>query len=259
MPSYKTKAVVLKTYNLGEADKIIKLFSGEYGLIDSVAKSARKIKSKFLGRLELFNFLELEISKGKSLDIITQAEIIKSFTNISKDFNKFLFCQLISNIVLKIHFSGTENTQSVFKLLYVCFNEINEIERNSSICKIEKAGSFFIAKFLKTLGYVPNLNTCCLCKKRIDLDVIGAFSIKYGGIICNNCLKLIDSNSESKLVINNEVYSILNCLFFQDLKTLKQRKVNIKTIGDILKILEDYFKFHTESNINITSYLKRVL
>src|SRR3989304_6780738 len=124
MPSFKTKAVVLKTYKLGETDKIIKLFSREYGAVDAVAKGVRKIRSRFGGRLELFNFVELELSKGRNLDIINQAEIIKNFRNISSDFNKFLFSQFISEVVVKAHLSGGETSQAIFKLLYICLNEI---------------------------------------------------------------------------------------------------------------------------------------
>ncbi|MBM3706230.1 MAG: DNA repair protein RecO, partial [Actinobacteria bacterium] len=67
MSSYKTKSVILKSLNLGEADRIIRLYSQDNGIIDSVAKGVRRIKSKFGGRLELFNFVEVEISKGRNL------------------------------------------------------------------------------------------------------------------------------------------------------------------------------------------------
>jgi len=99
MPSYKAKAVILKSYKLGESDRIIKMYSQQDGIISAVAKGARKTRSKFGGRLELFNIVDLEISTGKSLDIITQAEILKSFKNISSDFYKFVFCEMISEIV----------------------------------------------------------------------------------------------------------------------------------------------------------------
>ena len=146
MTSYKTRAIVLKSYNLGEADKIIKLFSQDSGLISAVAKGSRKIKSKFGGRLELFNFVDLEISTGRSLEIIAQAEIIKSFTNIPLDFNKFLFCQLISEIILKTHFESVETSPILFKLIYVCFNEIN-ILFEGGIYSLEKVAAFFLQSF----------------------------------------------------------------------------------------------------------------
>jgi DNA repair protein RecO len=170
MPSFKAKAVVLKTHNLGEADKILRLYSQEKGLIDAVAKGARKLKSKFGGRLELFNFIDCEFSKGKSLDILTQAELVKNFKNISSDFNKFLFCQLISEIILRTHPSESESSQKtaslLFKLIYVSFYEIDNAA-SGELYLLEKTAVFFIAKYLKITGYTPLIDICCRCGAKI--------------------------------------------------------------------------------------------
>jgi DNA repair protein RecO len=175
MPSYKSKCVILKTYNLGETDRIIKLFSQDKGMIDSVAKGARKIRSKFGGRLELYNFIECELSRGKSLDVITQAEIIKSFKNIPSDFNKFLFCQLISEFILKTHLAGSENAPLIFRLLYVCFNEI-DLTPSEDICPVQKVAVFFIARFMKLTGYAPLLGSCSRCGAGLQA---GAWQTKF--------------------------------------------------------------------------------
>ncbi len=289
MPSYKTKAVVLKTYKLGEADKIVKLFSPDHGIIDSISKGSRKIKSKFLGTLELYNFLELEISQGKNLDIITQASILKIFSNISKDFNKFLFCQLISDIVLKTHFKNDENNTQIFKLIYFCFNEIDKV---NSFVEIEKCALFFISKFLKILGYLPNLNNCSLCKiqigsadntnaakiankdininKNIDLtplinvNSVGNkfksnfiyFSIKFGGFICNKCTFHLKQDYESKFLLNQEEFLLIKMLFKRDLNTLKEINFTDRSLNKLVRLLQDYLKYHLDINLNITPYIE---
>jgi DNA repair protein RecO (recombination protein O) len=254
MASYKTKAVVLKTYDLGEADKIVKLFSGEHGPIDSVAKGARKIKSKFSGRLELFNFVDLEMSRGKNLDIITQADIIKNFPGISLDFNKFIFCQMISDVMLKTHLSS-ENTGQVFKLIYLCFNEINS---TSEINDIKMAGSFFIAKFLKITGYAPRLAECQVCGHNIIGKDNFNFSIKLGGIVCDRCHQRSGNNTDSGAYLNSEKFGLLKYLFLRDLKTLKGCNWDASSADEVFKLLENYLKYHAELNINISSFLKRI-
>jgi DNA repair protein RecO (recombination protein O) len=179
MPSFKAKAVVLKTHNLGEADKILRLYSQEKGLIDAVAKGARKLKSKFGGRLELFNFIDCELSKGKSLDILTQAELVRNFKNISSEFNKFLFCQLICEIILKTHPSESESSQKtaslLFKLIYVSFYEINSAP-SEDLSLLEKTAAFFIAKYLKITGYAPLIDSCCKCGTKVGPENNNTFS-----------------------------------------------------------------------------------
>lgn len=259
MPSYKTKAVVLKSYSLGEADKIIKLFSQDIGLINAVAKGARKVKSKFGGSLELFNFVDLELSSGRSLDIIAQAEIIKNFGNIPLDFNKFLFCQLISEIVLKTHFSSSEASPVLFKLIYVCFNEIDKLPAGD-ISLLKKVSIFFIAKFLKVTGYMPLINSCCKCGADIsgtDGEVVG-FSINLGGILCKGCLPSIQNLAYSKMILTRNKYNYLRDIFICKFKDLQNLKVTHDILNDIYKLMGDYLKYHIDGSIDITNYLNRV-
>jgi len=259
MPSYKTKAVILKSYSLGEADKIIKIFSQDIGLINAVAKGARKIKSKFGGRLELFNFIDLEISTGRSLDIISQAEIIKSFRNIPLDFNKFLFCQLIGEVVLKTHFSSTEASPLLFKLIFFCFNKIDKLP-SGDINLLEKVNVFFIAKFLKITGYTPLINSCCKCGAAVSKPVVESigFSINMGGILCSNCLSSNQNLPEFKNILTENKYIFLSSVFTLSFKDFWGLEVESYILNDIYKLLGNYIKYHIDSDIDIFSYLSRV-
>jgi DNA repair protein RecO (recombination protein O) len=292
MPSFKAKAVVLKTHNLGEADKILRLYSQEKGLIDAVAKGARKLKSKFGGRLELFNFIDCELSKGKSLDILTQAELVRNFKNISSDFNKFLFCQLISEIILKTHPSESESSQKtaslLFKLIYVSFNEIDSAAQGD-LSLLEKTAAFFIAKYLKITGYAPLIDSCCRCGVKVGVENSQAFSngaesssdfstipkyshifstipeknnlvfsISLGGILCQNCSAELENHPEVKKSISKEEFELISLLFTIDLKNYRNINVQAQNIDNVLKIISNYARFHAECNIDITLYLGKL-
>ena len=84
--TYKTEAIIIKRMNLGEADRIVTAFSRDFGKIRFVAKGVRRIKSKFGGSVEPFYKSELLIVNGKSLDILSNAEIKEThqLTNIIK-------------------------------------------------------------------------------------------------------------------------------------------------------------------------------
>ncbi len=266
MPVYKTKAIVLKSYKLGEADKIVKLFSGNRGIIDAVAKGSRKIKSKFGGRLELFNFVDLELSEGKTLDIITSAEILRNFKNIPLDFNKFLFCQMISEIVLRTHLKGSDDSSTLFKLMYVCFNEIDSII-SGDICEVEKVAAFFLAKFLKITGYIPVIENCIICDKGIDRKVFEQdtshdrlfFSIDLGGIICQQCSIKVKDSAGSKKAITGKEYDLLGLLFNYNLKDFRSVSSDPITLNNIYDLLGGYIKYHTECGLDIYTYLKKII
>jgi len=257
MPSYKAKAVILKSYKLGESDKIIKLYSQQDGIISAVAKGARRIKSKFGGRLELFNLVDLEIATGRNLDIITQAEIIKNFKNISSDFYKFIFCELFSEVVLKTQSSGGSSVV-LFKLLYVCLNEIDSLDYED-IESLKKISCFFGSKFIKIIGYSPLLKSCCRCN--LDMKELYSFhkssipfSIKFGGILCEKCSSLV----ESAVKLNASSYRFLCDLFNLKIEDFRDMEVNPQVLKKIYKLIENYMIYHTDCKIESFKYLKKV-
>jgi DNA repair protein RecO (recombination protein O) len=258
MPSYKAKAIILKSYKLGETDKIIRMYSGDGDLISAVAKGARKVRSRFGGRLELFNLVEMEITKGRNLDIINQAEILKSFKNISSDFYKFVFCEIISKIILKTQAPGGDRSPLLFKLIYVCFNEINDTG-DEDIQSLKKVMCFFGIKFLKITGFTPLLENCSRCNRQLgnlyslSRDKI-YFSVRYGGIICEKCA----GSLAGKETLNHTDYRFLYDLFNLKIEDFRDMEVNPSSFKKVYKLVEDYIIYHTECDINSFNYLKKM-
>ena len=82
MPAYKTKAISLKTAPFAEADKMVTLFTREHGKIRVIARSARRVPSRLGGRVESFTYADMFIAQGRSLDIISQCEVLESFQSL---------------------------------------------------------------------------------------------------------------------------------------------------------------------------------
>ena len=90
MQGYRDDGVVLRTQKLGEADRIITLLTRHNGRVRAVAKGIRRTKSRFGGRLEPFTHVDVLIHHGRSLDIITQAEVIRAYgTPLVSDYPKY--------------------------------------------------------------------------------------------------------------------------------------------------------------------------
>ncbi len=258
MASYKAKAIILKTYKLGESDKIIKMYSRDGNVISAVAKGARKIRNRLRGRLELFNLVDLELSRGRNLDIINQVEIIKSFKDIPGDFYRFVFCEIIGSIILKTQAAEGENSPVLFKLIYVCFNEINGLD-TEDIVSLKKIMCFFGVKFLKSTGYMPLLESCCRCSKKQEglnsfhKKTIG-FSVEYGGIICGDC-----AGSVPALILLDALsYRFLHGLLNMKLEDLRDIEVNPHALKVIFRLTENYLVYHAGCNPGSFKYLKKV-
>jgi recombinational DNA repair protein (RecF pathway) len=87
---YRDDGVVLRTQKLGEADRIITLLTRHNGRVRAVAKGVRRTKSRFGARLEPFTHVDVMIHHGRSLDVITQAEVIRAYgTPLVSDYPKY--------------------------------------------------------------------------------------------------------------------------------------------------------------------------
>lgn len=85
MPSYKIKAISLKNRPFAEADKMVTLFSREFGKIRVLAKSARRVPSRFGGRVETFTYSDCLVARCRSIDILSQCEVLETFQEIRDD------------------------------------------------------------------------------------------------------------------------------------------------------------------------------
>ncbi len=85
MATYKTRAISLKTAPFAEADKLVTLFTRDHGKVRAIAKGARRVPSRLGGRVEPFTYAEYFIANGRSLDIISQCEVIETFQHLRED------------------------------------------------------------------------------------------------------------------------------------------------------------------------------
>jgi DNA repair protein RecO (recombination protein O) len=126
MAFLKTEAVVIKTFNLRETDKIITFFSADFGKIQGIAKGIRKIKSRYSGKLELFTRVRViffrktavgGFSGTHPLLRITQVDAIEAFPQLHADFNKIIGASYVAEFLNKV-FEEYDNThQAVYTLV----------------------------------------------------------------------------------------------------------------------------------------------
>ena len=88
MSLYRDRGVVLRTYKLGEADRIVVFLTAGHGKVRAVAKGVRRTKSRLGGRLEPLSHVELLLYEGRELDIVTQAEMIEPWRPLREDLGR---------------------------------------------------------------------------------------------------------------------------------------------------------------------------
>jgi len=183
MANYNTQAINLKSYNLGEADKIIVMYSRDYGIIRCVAKGVKRPTSKLGGRMRTLIANNLFLAKGKNLDIVCQAELIDEFKPINKDITKLTYAIYCAEL---INGFGIENDQNSTKIYDIFFESLKNISLSSNNDEVLWTVIRFKLMLIQQIGYAVELNNCVKCSNPIG-DNVYAFCSDSGGIICENC------------------------------------------------------------------------
>ena len=100
--TYKTVGIVLNQVNFSEADRLLTIFTRDFGRLRLLAKSVRKLTSRKRGHLELFSQVKIVCAKGKNLDLITEAETVNNFSALRQNLNRvriaYLLCELVNDL-----------------------------------------------------------------------------------------------------------------------------------------------------------------
>lgn len=185
--TYPARGVVLRSRALGEKDRVLVLLTEEGGKISASARGARNPKSKLAALAQPFTLARFLIAKGRSLDIVSQAEIENAHTHLAGDLIKTAwasyFCELCDAI--PEHLPDPE----LFELLCVALSTLDAAENAD---QAEIVGRWFEAKYLAHLGYEPILGRCVACETKLtvaadDTQQIIAFSPALGGTLCRAC------------------------------------------------------------------------
>jgi DNA repair protein RecO (recombination protein O) len=188
--TYNAIGINLKAMALGESDRLLTILTREQGLIRAVAPGARKPRSKLRGNSGLFFVNQLFIAKGRSLDKITQAETIKSYSGLSQNLGKLAASQYLAELVLAIALSE-QPQEELFLVLNEHLNRLEQLHHPSKrqTCLLILACLVHGIFHLLALGGVaPQVQFCNLTQRLIEpnfhqLQWQVGFSIAGGGIV----------------------------------------------------------------------------
>jgi DNA repair protein RecO (recombination protein O) len=176
---YRTPAVVLKRMDLGEADRILTLFTRDEGKVRAVAKGVRRTTSRSAGHLEPFTLSDILFAVGRELDVVSQADTLESFRAIREDLNLTTHAYYLAEVVDMLTEERMEN-RAVFEILVEGYRSLS-LHPDTKLVLIG-----FHLLLLDALGYRPELRECVTCRATIEPDR-NQFSALHGGVLCPSC------------------------------------------------------------------------
>lgn len=175
-PLYRDTGVVLRTYKLGEADRIVVLMTEHHGKVRAVAKGVRKTMSKFGARLEPLSHVRLLMYQGRELDIVSQADSVETLAPLVGDLdhltNGLAIVEAVDQMAL-----DREPSPQLYRMLV---GALRTVASRSGPLVVPA----FYWKLLASEGVRPELDECVRCGAT---EPLVAFDVAEGGVLCRSC------------------------------------------------------------------------
>jgi DNA repair protein RecO (recombination protein O) len=241
---YKTQAIVLRQRKLGEADKIVTLYSSHHGKIDAVAKGVRRTKSRLAGHLEPLTLGAYLLAEGRDLDIVTQAETVEAFPTLRSDLERIsrgLYC---AELVDRLTPDRSEGNP-IFRLLQETLGYLNASP------EYEMATRRFELRLLGELGYRPSLTDCSACGARLE-PTANYWSSDAGGAVCPGCAD--DSLRLAPLSLNAlKMLRLLQRSLYEDASRVR---VSPALAAELETCLGDYVRYVLEREVRSAAFVE---
>jgi DNA repair protein RecO (recombination protein O) len=189
---------VLKTSDLGENNKILTIFTDKIGKISTVAKGAKKSKSKFLSLTQPLCYGEYMVFRGKNLYTLNEGKIIDSFQELLGDLTTLTYASYLCELV-DISMQQDESNRELFKEFVTALYLIKTKAIDNEL--LIRA---FELKLMRLTGYTINFENCSLCRKKIVNS--NYISLQYYGGVCDDC------NKEHGMHISRATFNALKFL-----------------------------------------------
>ncbi len=263
--SYSTTAIVLKRTDVGEADRILTLFTPHKGKVHVIAKGVRRFTSKRAGHLELLSHSLLQMALGRNLDIVTQAEVRENFLHLRSELWHmtcgFYLAELVDRFI-------EEHTQhlDVYNLLLETLRSLEadalELQRQRAqgvvspeqlYRRTKLLMRYFELHLLFYIGYEPALQTCAHCASELRAQENG-FKASLGGVLCPQCSRFWERSLSVKalrtlLLLRRNVWADIP---FQRLEV----HLDTRLEAELEAVLHGLLRFHLERDLKSWSFLE---
>ena len=237
MPARESEAIILRTYPLGEGDRLVSFLSRSSGRLRGVASGARRTKSRFGSTLELLSHVRIWFFERETRDLvrINQCELVESFLKAQQDYQQSLGLALLSEVTENV-LPEREASDAVFRLILVTARAIQE----------QAAMALPIAYFalwtVRLGGWLPQLDHCSRCGR--ELGETASYRTSFSlGLLCGDC------RSPAALPVSPETRRLAKRMTAEKLDRLLMGKISEEPVAQLSDFMLDLIEHHSEKKL----------
>jgi len=240
---FSSKAIVLSVEKFGEADCYVRFLTQKWGVVSTLAKSARKSKRRYIGGLDLFCHDEIFLrGDPKDRPYLLELNVINSFPKLRENLDKILIGGKITQWLRKLADVPTPMPQ-LYSLLG---QSLSLIEQESDKERLELLALVFKLKLLSFLGLNPQIEKCTRCEGPLDSDSL--FDFGLGGVICNRCPH---NKTHSSIFLHNHQRVLLKQAEQLKLTTWNDFESQPQSTLFLNQVLTEFASYHTQMRLPI--------
>ena len=241
--TYRDEALTLKNMPLGEADLLVTVYTRDSGKVRAVAKGARRSNSKLVGHLEPLTLTRLALSRGRNLDVVNQAQVLRSFASLKGDLTAVTKGLYVAELVDGF---GLESQANEF-LFRLGLDTLEAISRDPAS---DLPLYFFQLRLLATTGFMVELYQCVECRQPLKPDR-HRFSSNGGGALCTDCIP----NDVQLRPLSLRALKVLRLLHRRSIHELPKLKLSVPLDQEIKSILGTTVEYWLDKEIRTNSFL----
>ncbi len=244
--TYRSEAVVLRRIDFGEADRLLTLYSREHGKIKAIAKGARKPQSRKTGHVELFMRSRFFIAKGRTLDIITQAELIDPYLALRSDLVRTTYASYAVELLDRFTVEEDVHTD-IYDLL------VKALGWFATAKSLLLTARYYELRLLSLTGFQPRLFHCVSCNEAIE-EQDQFFSAKLGGLLGPDC----QHADRSALPVTAVAVKVLRYLQTRSWDVVQHLQLKTPLQQELELLMHTYLKYTLERDLKSVDFLHRL-
>lgn len=243
---YRTDAIIIRRSDFGEADRLLTVFTPDRGKLRLMAKGVRKITSRKAGHVELFMLTDMLIARGRTWDIISQAEIVEPYRDLRQDLDKTSHAYYVAELLDRFTEEHDANAP-LFELLAYTLARVSHADDPFIALR------FFELHLLGLTGFQPQLHFCVVCEEPLQ-PVENYFHFVDGGFLCPEHGQT-RPNAE---LVPLAVLKVLRFLQTEAWEKVANLRLTPTTRQQVETLLLDYITFTLERQLKSVSFLRKL-
>lgn len=243
---YKSEAVVMKRMDLGEADKIVTIFTPHFGKLRVVAKGVRRVTSRLAGHVELFTRSSMLLAKARNLDIITQSETVDAYRPLHENLERIAHASYAAELLDALTPDALEN-YPVYRLV------VETLSLLSTEPHPDRVVRWFELQLLGYMGYAPELTRCVECRSELAA-VVNGFSPALGGVVCASCRR---AGMGRDISVN--ALKVLRLAQRNAYSALSRLRIDEDLYDEMRSLMQSYISYILERELRSAHFVKETI